>query len=101
MIGARSIAFVLQSASFARGKITPKSPRHICSFGLSTEFSTPVEKTVEIPQEMTPLSVLGRRYPAIPAHLLRRIFIECSPRLTCNEPLGRNPGANRNQGESS
>jgi hypothetical protein len=33
----------------------PLTPPHTCSFGLSPEFSTPVEKTVEIPRETTRL----------------------------------------------
>src|SRR5437867_5330697 len=49
-----------------------------CSFGLSPEFSTPVEKTVEIPGET----------PSKAARLALR-----------NEPLGRNPRPHRNEGQ--
>src|SRR5437588_4057404 len=49
-----------------------------CSFGLSPEFSTPVEKTVEIPGET----------PSKAACVALR-----------NEPLGRNPRPHRNEGQ--
>src|SRR5215470_2916170 len=44
-----SMGFMLKSASFA----ARDSAQSSCTFGLSPEFSTPVEKTVENPHETT------------------------------------------------
>ena len=79
----------------------PDSAQSSCTFGLSPEFSTPVEKTVENPHETAILRIsLAKNHAKLAILDLAKIKRKRAI-LNRNEPLGSNPRSRRNEGQQA